>query len=390
MVGNDREVVRVAHSCAADPQRAVGEIAARLADRTWSGVLFFSSPAHSLAEVATAMFAACPDAITVGCTTSGEIGPLGLTSGGISALAFTSDMGFAALPIDQHAFEFRDGGRVVSELARRVGGSSGGLSSERHVFLTLTDGLSGKDELLVASVATHAAGVPLVGGSAGDDQAFRGTCVAIDGRVYSRAAVVMLLEPRVPFETFLVHHFTPTERRVVVTGADPMRRLVHELDGWPALEVLAELLETSAAELRRHPMPLLAARPTCFAFRLGDSWFLRGVMTVRDGGLLMGGAVEEGMVLRWMQRGDLVDATRRGIVRVTRSGGSAAGMLLFNCGGRLLEARAHGWEQALERAMCLPDLPVAGFTTYGEQYGPMQVNSTLTGLVLRGAVEGAT
>jgi len=303
-------------------------------------------------------------------------------------VALSQDMRVAALPIDLDAFEFHDGGRVVSELARRLGGARTGLSPDRHVFLTLTDGLSGNGELLVASVATHAAGVSLVGGSAGDDHTFASTWVAVDGRAFSRAAVVVLLEPGVPFEAFHVHHFTPTDRRLVVTKASPQRRLVHEIDGWPAVEVIAELLGLPVAELARDPIGVLARQPGAFAFRIGDAWFLRAVMTVCDGSLLMGGAVEEGMVLRWMRRGDLVEATRRGVGRVTRSA-PAAGMLLFNCGGRLLEAEASGVRDALERAMCPPDVPAAGFTTYGEQYGPMQVNSTLTGLVFRRVGEGA-
>lgn len=387
MSGINPEILRVAHSCAPGTRRAVDDIADELSDRSWSAVLYFASARHSMSEVATAMAAAFPDAVTVGCTTSGEIGPRGLTRGGISAVALSDRMGFAAVPIDQDAFEFHDGGRVVSELSRRIGG--GALSGDRHVFLTLTDGLSGRDELLVASVATHAAGVPLVGGSAGDDQAFAGTWVAIDGHAFSRAAVVMLLEPRVPFETFHVHHFTPTDRRVVVTRATPARRLVHEIDGWPAVDVLADMLGISAASLRSDPIGALGERPTAFAFRIGDGFFLRTVMTVCDGSLLMGGAVEEGMILRCMRRGDLIDATRRGVARITRSAGPAAGMLLFNCAGRLLEAEATGMRHALERAMCPPDVPSVGFTTYGEQFGPMQVNSTLTGLVLRRVVEGA-
>ena len=57
---------------------------------------------------------------------------------------------------------------------------------------------------------------------------------------------------------------------------------------------------------------------------------------------------------------------------------TAAGLLLFNCAGRLLEARARGRTRQLWEA--LAQAPAAGFSTYGEQWGPLQVSLTLTGL----------
>ncbi len=34
-----------------------------------------------------------------------------------------------------------------------------------------------------------------------------------------------------------------------------------------------------------------------------------------------------------------------------------------------------------ELAQAMSPIPAAGFTTYGEQFGPLQVNHTLTGLI---------
>lgn len=374
--------VRVACSLADDVQSAVDEIADVLGASGWSAVLFFASARYSMPDLASAMFEAFPDAITVGCSTMGEIGPRGLTRGGVVAIAFPDSFGFAAVPIDLDSFLFKDGGRIVAELVTRLRGEPSGLSAERHVFVTLTDGLSGKEEILVASLGTHAPGVPLVGGSAGDDWTFQGTWVALEGQAFPRAAIVMLIEPNVSFQTFHLHHFRPSETRMVVTSADPDRRIVREIDGWPAVGVLAGVLGVDEEALRSDPVPVLAERQVAFAFRVGDRFYLRTVMTVLEEGLLMGGAVEEGAVLRLMSCGDLVEETRRGVHQAIHARGRAAGLLLFNCGGRMLEAEARGVQDALCDAMCPPDVPVCGFTTYGEQFGPMQVNSTLTGLVL--------
>lgn len=374
--------VRVACSRAEGPEAAVAEIVRDLGPEPCCAVLFFSSTRYSLADVATCMAEAFPDVVTVGCTTTGEIGPNGLTRGEITAIAFDATWALAALPIDLASFRFEDGGRIVAELLTRVRGEPAGLSPERHVFLTLTDGLAGKEELLVASLGMHAPGTPLVGGSAGDDLKFERTWVALNGHAFSDGAVVLLLEPGVPFDAVHLHHFRPTERRVVVTSAEPGRRLVRELDGWPAPRVLAELMGIGLEALLADPEAALARYEPVFAFGIGETFFLRTVMAVVDGALLMGGAVEEGAVLRHMASGDLVADTRMGVRRAVRAAGrEAVGLLLFNCGGRMREARARGVEAELHEAMCPPNVPTCGFVTYGEQFGPMQVNSTLTGLV---------
>ena len=105
---------------------------------------------------------------------------------------------------------------------------------------------------------------------------------------------------------------------------------------------------------------------------------MRSPMKVLGSDLVMRGAVEEGVVLRVMRGGDLVERTRSGLRE--RLQPSARVSLAFNCGGRLLEARAKGLEAALYEA--LSEVPAVGFSTYAEQFGPLLVNHTLTGLAL--------
>lgn len=373
---------RVAASVSADVQEAVDEVAEALGGGPFSAVVFFGSAQFSMRDLATCMHEAFPGATTLGCTTMGEVGPAGLTRGGLVAMGLLEPCEVVAVPIDLDAFLFEDGGRIVAELASRLDGAPANLAADRHVLVTLTDGLSGKEELLVASLGTHAPEVPLVGGSAGDDFRFERTWVALDGQVFSRAAVVALLAPGVPFHTFHLHHFRPCERRVVVTSADPDRRIVREIDGRPALNVLAELMEVEVEHLTSNPIPAASPAQVGFAFRVSGQYFLRTIMRVHDDALWMGGAVEEGSVLQVMRPGDLVEETRAGVRRALAEVGDPTGLLLFHCGGRQIEAESTGVTPQLWEAMCPTGVASAGFTTYGEQYGPVQICSTLTGLVL--------
>lgn len=372
--------VGTAATTAYDTSEAARELAEQLRGHAPRLVLFFAGSTHDLGALAAELAPRLPGVRVAGCSTMGEIGPLGLTQGGVSALGIGAPARVSATLVDLELLHFGDGLATVDRLAAELGLSPSALRPDEHVFVTLTDGLSGLEELLIASLGTHAPRIPLVGGSAGDDFRFERTWVALDGSARSRAALVLLLEPGVPFRPFHLHHFWPSERRVVVTSAEPGRRLVHELDGKPAVAVLSSLLGIDEDELRGDPSAI-ARQHTVFAFGVADRFYIRSVMTVTDDALLMGGAVGEGAVLRVMHGGDLVGATRDGVARaVADIPSEGSGLLLFNCGGRLLEAAAAGAERALYEAMT--PIPAAGFTTYGEQFGPMQVNSTLTGLVL--------
>jgi hypothetical protein len=166
---------------------------------------------------------------------------------------------------------------------------------------------------------------------------------------------------------------------MVVTEAEPTRRRVSRIDGYPAIEVLARVAGFDEAKLRAEPLVLLGAEPVVFGFVAGPTIFMRSVMTVIGDNLLLAGSLEEGTIIYPMRPGDLVDETRRGIEAALRTVEQPEGLLLFNCGGRMWEATSQGRVAELARAM----LPIrgAGFTTYGEQFRAVHLNHTLTGLV---------
>jgi hypothetical protein len=345
-------------------------------------VLFFAHPRHDFADLSACVQRRFPDAITAGCTTMGEIGPAGMTDGAVVGLGLGPPCRAAAVMVEGLCrFRFEDGARLVDELAAQLGLERSGIVPGRHVLLTLTDGLSGMEEILVASLGTALPMVPLVGGSAGDAERFERTFVALRGQARAGSAVVLLLEPSVPFYPFQLHHYHPTPGRVVVTRAEPKRRLIGRLNGRPAALVLAELFGVELEYLRRGGLAELARPGIQFGFNVGGRYYMRSVMTLQGDELLLGGAVEEGSILTVMQAGDIVERTRQGVLEAQAALDTRpAAMLAFSCGGRLLEARSRGVLDAVEASIC--QLPCVGFTTYGEQFGPMQVNHTLTALLL--------
>lgn len=338
-------------------------------------LLYFCPPDFPLDELARAVHEAFPESLTAGCMGGAMLG--GRT--GVSVLALGGDARAAADHIeDLNTWSFADGPGVVGSLAFQLGMPPARFDPARHLLLVLADGACQGDERLVAGVSTAAPRLPLVGGSAGSVGPNAGLVVALRGRAFSGGAVVMLIEPGVPFVTLAEHHFVEGAERVVVTGVGAGGREVHELDGRPALQRLSMLTGWSPVALRRHVVES-GTPPVQFAVRVRDHLFVRACTGIEGDRLILASLVDEGMVLRLVRPRDLVKSTQQGLQRAAlRIGQDVAGALLFNCLGRMLSARHDGELDRLEQA--LTARPVAGFHSVGEYYGAVKVSFTVCGV----------
>src|SRR5690606_22962428 len=151
-------------------REAVAAARAELAGEILQHVIVFFSTEHDPTVLIEALKRDFPDTVVSGCSTSGEIGPLGMMQGGIVFIAFP-ETGFRVM--SEMISEIDKGGvERASEIARRlriqmIGSAS--RSAREHIFaLVLVDGLSNAEEALIAALDLSLDGIELVGGSAGD------------------------------------------------------------------------------------------------------------------------------------------------------------------------------------------------------------------------------
>lgn len=373
------DFLRVAVSTAPDTAAAIHEVAGELMPVSPTVIFVFHGTAHSGGEVSQAFTAAFPGVTVVGCTTMGEISPLGMVESSITALAIGKPCRVAAERIvDLDSFRFEDGAQLMGRLAGTLGMETEALTSDRHVVLTLTDGLSSNEEQVFASLAEAVPSLGLVGGSAGDDFELIGTHCFVGSDAGGGGAVVILMEPGVAFKPFATHEYEAGGEELVVTGADPERRLLTELNGWPAVRELSRISGIPEEDYLSDG-ELASSAPTQFGFLAGDAIYIRGIMAIQPEGLVLAAAVEEGMLLHACNSCGLVETTKTGVgSAIAGLGVPPAGLLLFNCGGRLNLARREGRLDALYGAMT--PVPAAGFHTYGEHFGGVLVTYTLTGI----------
>jgi len=345
------------------------------ADGDYSLLLVFFDPAFDAEELARDLKRDLAVPTQICCSTAGGIGPFGyLDGGGILMLFPAGSLDAPAAPgPDLSSGGFRRGAEIAGDLRARFDVITAGRQGGAPLALTFIDGLSMHEEMVVAAFDSVLPDVPLVGGSAGDRLDFGVTRVSLDGRVYDHAAVLCLIGSRVPFRIFKSDHYRPTQTRLVVTGSDPVKRLVTALNGAPAAGEYATVLGLDPLGLDRFSF---ASYPV--VVRIGGEHYCRSIRRMEKEGLSFFCAVENGVVLTLAEARDMVESMRDALASVASDLGGIDLVVGFDCVLRRVEAE----ERQLGRqvASVFSDYKVFGFTTYGEQYRAMHLNQTFTGV----------
>ena len=323
----------------------------------------------------------------VGCSASGVIGPRSAEAGpGVVGLGLYGDWIRAGIGVATNlsGAALTHSHDAVHRAAAALGTSADALEPGRHVGITMIDGRYDREEAFCIGSAAAAPRIRFVGGCTSTDHregsapptslpTSMPTSVWANGEVLTDAGVVVVLESDQPFHAVTSAHLVPTELRTVVTAVSG--RVIEQLDGRPAAPRLRQLI-ASIGDRLDEPRPSHA-----FARYLDGVPYVRSLHEVSGDHLVLTCAVEPGHVLRVMQPGDLLGATRRDLATATtRLGGSIAAFLAFSSTGRHDEAtaRSTGHELAAAYAAC----HAVGFHTPSEQSGMLLVNHTLTGLAI--------
>ncbi len=366
-------------SIQSDAEQAVREATVGFPPRP-EMVLVFHSPRLDANAVARMVRARFPAAKIAGCTTAGELTTEGHLEGGLVIAAIEGDeLRFSLRVVDLSAgFGPVSAAQEAHELAAGLGRGVDELDPRRHFCLTFIDGLSAKEESVVLAMSDAMPGVPLVGGSAGDDLAFEKTSVIANGSAFSRAAVLVLVESTVPFRVFKHQHIVGAGRYVAVTGVAEESRVLRELDGYPAAEVYARALGIEPSKFTLEDAFL---HPLTFGYE--DEVYVRAIRRLGpDGTLELYGSVEEGMVLDVSDHVDMASALHAQVSSDRSVEPRAAMVLVCNCVLRSLEARRSGAHGRLSAELRELGAVVIGFDSYGEQLNGLHMNQTLVGIAI--------
>ena len=370
--------VKMGSSTSLDPETAVRELHEAIDQPDVTLAIFYCSPTYDLGALEAALAARFGAVKLIGCTTAGEIGPDGYARHTLTGVSLAGEGTVAVVKrIDElKRFEFATGAEVAERLLWNLG-DLGKMPSGKDTFgLLLIDGLSMQEEIVVSSLYRCLGDIQLFGGSAGDETRFGRTYVYHEGKFHTDAAIFVLVNTVQPFTVFKTQHFSSTDEKMVVTGADPGKRVVTEINGEPAAREFARAVGLENAELT--PM-VFSSHPVMV--RVGGAYYVRSIQKVNeDGSLTFFCAIDSGVVLTVAKPIDIVENLRSAFASVRKKIGEPQLVLGCDCILRFIEIQQRGLEGEIGEIFRANH--VVGFATYGEQYNAMHVNQTFTGVAL--------
>ncbi len=369
--------VKKAHSRAQNAVEAVSELAGKLEQPEPSVIAFFASSRYDL-ECLGNEIGRNFQAPVIGCTTSGEITPTGYALGTLTGFSMASkelQVHPYLIPSLREIDSVKIEGVVESVLARVFQAEKESPRVRAFGFL-LVDGLSIMEEQVIAMLANALKDLPIIGGSAGDDLRLEKTFIYHDGEFISDAALFTLFITTLPFRLIKTQHFVASDKRLVISSAIPEKRLVHEINGLPASEEYARIVEKKVEDLK----------PTVFSeyplmLRLGGRYYVRSIQKVNDdGSLTFFCAIDEGLVLRLGRGENLVANLKDAFTQAREDIPNIKLTIGCDCILRRLEVVEKKLESPVNDILMLNN--VIGFSTYGEQFHSVHINQTFTGVAI--------
>jgi hypothetical protein len=368
-MNNDSRWVGVGRASSQDAVEAAEHaLEAALQGRLAKLVVLFASEALDLEALVARAHELAAGAPLVGCSTAGEIAGGGPGDAGVVAFALGGE-GFIAATRCATGLgaEPREAGASAATALADV------ASMPHQVLMLLSDGLAGdQQELVRGAHSVVGAGVPLVGGCAGDDMRMTATHQFFDGQVLRDAVVSAAIGSDAPIGIGVRHGWDAVGEPMLVTDSTANR--VNTLDDLPALDVYLDRLNApaDAREDREAFIQFAVVHPLGMARRAGEEqvrWIPSADFETRS--LVTVAEVPPGALVRLMT-GDVesvLAATDAACVDAIAAldGAAPRGMVVFDCAARRAVLGDAGIAAEIARVEAHANgAPVAGFYTYGE------------------------
>jgi len=370
--------IKTAHSEDLNPTVAARELYNGLYQDNLECIIFFCSVEYDLPALANALTLQFGDVALLGCTTAGEITPMGYRRGSITGFSLPADyFSVEAVQInDLYNFSFSDAQSLIQEMLQSLEQKAITPLEGNSFALSLLDGLAIREEMVLSALNDSLRKIPLVGGSAGGDLDFKDTHIFYNGQFSSNAAIIVMVNTSCPFEVFSSHHLEPEDTKLVVTAADPQARVVQEFNAEPAALEYARAIGLPLEELG---LKTFALHP--IGVNINDRCFIRSIKQVNDDlSLTFFCAIDEGIVFSTCSRGDQVAHLNELMDCLHRCIGKPQLIIGCDCLLRRIEIDHLHLENQMSRIFM--ENNVIGFETYGEQTHAMHVNQTFSGVAI--------
>ena len=373
MRGRDQETFLIAES-AAHEEACAQQLIDALGGQRLAHVLVFASARSDFQRLMKTLHEAlfCP---VVGCTTAGEIGRQGYVDDKVIAV-LADDKRMDHITLLGNLGQVEDLTPHIDRLSRdRIALSLANPKMKPGFAFMMVDGLCRFEDELVNALSPALGDFALFGGSAGDGLKFERAYVGYGGKVHRNAATITMVVTHCRTQVFSINLMAPTTTRMVVTEADPARRIVRRINAEPAAEEYARLIGKAPGQLDEM---IFAAHPVTVG--VGSQHHVRAIQRVTpEGELVFFSAIDEGMVLTVAQPRDMAGDLDDKLTKLV-NGYARPSIIGCDCVLRRIEAERGQMTSRVNEA--IRKHSIVGFSTYGEQIGTLHVNHTMTGVAV--------
>lgn len=239
--------------------------------------------------------------------------------------------------------------------------------------LLLCDGLSAMEEAIVTTFYFTDPSFKVIGGSAGDGLAFKETPIYIGSRkVFS---VALFVNARTKTQIIKENLYTTVpEKRMLVTSADPMNRIVRTLNDKPAATEYARQLNVSESELSKYFISNPLGRTI-----MGETLISSPMKINSDKSITFYCQIMPNMFVDLLELADyrsVIQDTKKQIML------KPSFAISINCILRSLYFQGAGLWKTVDRELLSICPDQTGFISYGEQFHQNHFNQTMVMLLV--------
>lgn len=239
-------------------------------------------------------------------------------------------------------------------------------------LMLLCDGLSGMEEKIITTLFFMDDKFKVIGGSAGDELTFTETPIYVGGKKVHSVGIFFDSKRK----THLVKEniYVPSGKELLVTDADPMKRIVKSFGGKPASAEYARVLGVHEQELSNH----FSNHPLGVVY--GKETYIASPQQVnKDKSITFYCQIMPNTFVEILDPVDVLSKVNETLRSIPFKPGF---ILAVNCILRSLKFKQEGLWPKVDNAILGFCGNTTGFVSYGEQYYQRHVNQTMVLLAI--------
>lgn len=331
-------------------------------------IVFFSED-NLFCEYARIIHSLFPDAVSIGCSSYRMWGDCGKGKKILAAMAVEDGIEVSAGVIpkaDEFALTYADRVRNCANSFE---------NTENTVCIEFTIPYKNYEEyaLVALNSVLLRKEIPIIGGSAANDNTSERAYVALNGEVYVDGCVFALIKNLGgAVRLYRENIYVPlTERQFLTTKANSVSRTVMRLGDKTAAEVYAEELGVDISEIKNYFFYNPLGR------RVDDETYVTAIYEAGSNGSLKNLArIHEGTDISVMKVGDFKKITEETFAKIKSENPSPSLVLFFNCLARTILFEDENADGDYQNRLVEEFPNLIGFSCCGEQLGTKHFNHT--------------